>query len=142
MSEDVYLDQINIVVRDIEKSAAFYARLGLKVGDESPPEWQPHHREAPTEGADLGLDSAAFTAQWNQGWPGGSGLVMSFRVPTRDHVDRLYADLVADGHVAQQSPYDAFWGARFAIIADPDGNAVGLMSPPDPGRQSRPVPPE
>ncbi len=37
MSEDVYLDQINIVVRDIEKSAAFYARLGLKVGDEVHP---------------------------------------------------------------------------------------------------------
>jgi uncharacterized glyoxalase superfamily protein PhnB len=28
-----------------------------------------------------------------------------------------------------QAPYDAFWGARYAIIEDPDGVAVGLMSP-------------
>ena len=36
---------------------------------------------------------------------------------------------------SQQEPYDAFWGARYAIVEDPDGNAVGLMSPIDPDRQ-------
>jgi uncharacterized glyoxalase superfamily protein PhnB len=36
----------------------------------------------------------------------------------------------------QQPPYDAFWGARYAVVSDPDGNAVGIMSPIDPDRRS------
>jgi predicted enzyme related to lactoylglutathione lyase len=28
----------------------------------------------------------------------------------------------------RQPPYDAFWGSRYAIVEDPDGNPVGLMS--------------
>jgi hypothetical protein len=34
--------------------------------------------------------------------------------------------------------YDAFWGARYAIVADPDGSDVGLMSPIDEQRQTWP----
>jgi uncharacterized glyoxalase superfamily protein PhnB len=52
-------------------------------------------------------------------------------VPDRQSVDRLYDDLTSAGHAGQQEPYDAFWGSRFAVVADPDGNAVGLMSPRD-----------
>jgi predicted enzyme related to lactoylglutathione lyase len=37
-----------------------------------------------------------------------------------------------------QPPYDTFCGARYAILLDPDGNYVGLMSPPDPARRSAP----
>jgi uncharacterized glyoxalase superfamily protein PhnB len=45
------------------------------------------------------------------------------------------------GHAAQQEPYDAFWGARYAIVEDPSGNAVGLTSPVDEGRRTRPPDP-
>jgi hypothetical protein len=34
--------------------------------------------------------------------------------------------------------FDAFWGARYAIVADPDGNDVGLMSPIDESRRTWP----
>jgi uncharacterized glyoxalase superfamily protein PhnB len=37
-----------------------------------------------------------------------------------------------------QRPYDAFWGGRFAVVADPDGNEVGLMSPIDERRRHWP----
>jgi hypothetical protein len=33
---------------------------------------------------------------------------------------------------------DGFWGARYAVIEDPDGNAVGIMSPVNPDRRSQP----
>jgi uncharacterized glyoxalase superfamily protein PhnB len=46
-------------------------------------------------------------------------------------VDRLYAELTAGGYRGKQPPYDAFWGARYAVVADPDGIDVGLMSPID-----------
>ena len=42
------------------------------------------------------------------------------------------------GYRGLQEPVDAFWGARYAIIEDPDGIAVGVMSPILPDRKSPP----
>lgn len=135
------LDQVNVVVRDMEAMAAFYDRLGLEL-DSGLPSWAPHHRQAAAgPGADLDLDSAAFAAVWNRGWPGGTGVVLGFRVPTRNDVDELFALLTAAGHPGQQPPYDAFWGARYAVVTDPDGNGVGLMSPAGPAFRSPPPAP-
>ncbi len=136
------LDQLNIVVRDMDAAVDFYRRLGIEI-PETLPEWQAHHRTADIGGeVDLELDSTAFTPEWDAGWPKSQpGVVVGFRVATREDVDDLYEELTGDGHVGQQAPYDAFWGARYAIVEDPSGNAVGLMSPVDPARRSRPPPP-
>src|SRR3954451_6881607 len=138
MPEGVYLDQVNIVVNNMDAMAAFYEKLGLEVSDGGMPEWAPHHRDARTPGVNVDLDSEQFASEWNQGWPGGIGVVLGFRVPTREHVDQLFGELTSDGHKPQQEPYDAFWGARFAVVSDPDGNAVALMSPSDPAFRSQP----
>ena len=137
------LDQINIVVRDMDAMSEFYGRLGLQI-DAASPEWAAHHRsDAGDDGGpvDFDLDSQEFARVWNEGWPGGPGVVLTFRVESRDAVDRLYHDLANAGYQSQQSPYDTFWGARFAVVADPDGNSVGLMSHADPGRATTPPSP-
>ncbi|MGH9211315.1 MAG: VOC family protein [Acidimicrobiales bacterium] len=136
------LDQVNLIVRDMDAMVAFYRRLGLKI-DDAPAPWDRHHRTAgPGEGLDLDLDSGQFAAMWNRGWPeGGAGAVIGFRLPDREAVDRVYKDLAGAGYTGQQPPYDAFWGARYAIVEDPDGNSVGLMSPADPERRTRPPAP-
>ena len=134
-------DGINLVVGDMDASVAFYRLLGLTVPD-AEPDWQQHHRNVELDGGSLDLDSIVFARQWNRGWPGdatavrGAVGVIGLRVATRDDVDALFACVVAAGHRAQQPPYDAFWGARYAVVEDPDGNAVGLMSPSDPGKRS------
>ena len=134
------LNQLNLVVRDMEASAAFYRRLGLEIEDSGP-----DHRTAPNAGAfDFDLDSRSFAKIWNSATPdtpGMSSVVIGFGVTSREEVDRLYAELTAAGYRGQQRPYDAFWGARYAIVEDPDGNPVGLMSPSDPGRRSWPPKP-
>ena len=38
-------------------------------------------------------------------------------------VDVAYGDLTEAGYAGQQPPFDAFWGARYAVVTDPDGNA-------------------
>jgi uncharacterized glyoxalase superfamily protein PhnB len=63
---------------------------------------------------------------------------MGFAVPSRVAVDELYAELTAHGASGRQKPYDAFWGSRYAIVADPDGNEVGLMSQRDDSMRSDP----
>jgi catechol 2,3-dioxygenase-like lactoylglutathione lyase family enzyme len=135
----IRLDQVNLVVRDVEASRAFYARLGLDFGDERDPVWAAHHVSALAgENAppvDVDLDSETFATKWDEGWPGGAGIVLGFKVDTREEVDELVAALAAAGATVQQHPYDAFWGARYAVVSDPDGNGVGIMSPIDPGQR-------
>lgn len=130
-------DQFNLVVSDVEASVAFCRRLGLTIGD-SDAAFQPHHRSARlTGGIDLEIDSVEFARHWDKGWRGGMG-VIGFKVESRQRVDEIYADLIAAGYRGQQDPFDAFWGARYAVVEDPDGNAVGIMSPADPDRRSAP----
>ena len=45
------------------------------------------------------------------------------------------------GYEGAQPPYDAFWGARYAVLVDPDGNHVGLMSPSEDARKYWPPKP-
>lgn len=135
------LEQVNIVAGDVDAAAAFYRRLGVEIED-GPPEWAAHHRNGRGAGADVDVDSEAFAAVWNEGWPGGTGLVLGFRVDSRDDVDRLYDELTGAGHVGQQPPWDAFWGSRFAVVTDPAGNAVALMSPADAAHRSPVDPPD
>jgi catechol 2,3-dioxygenase-like lactoylglutathione lyase family enzyme len=139
------LDQLNLVVRDMEATLAFYRRLGLHIPDTSV--WRAaggaHHVEVTMpNGLHLEFDSAALSRRYNAGWrepaAGDGRAVIGFKLPSRAAVDERYADLTRGGYTGRQSPYDAFWGARYAIVADPDGNDVGLMSPIDPTRKSAP----
>ena len=57
---------------------------------------------------------------------------------SREAVDARYAELAGAGHKGLQPPYDTFWGARYAIVEDPDGRHVGIMSPIDPERRTAP----
>lgn len=135
----IHLDQVNLIVRDVAASRIFYSRLGLDFGDEPDAVWDAHHVSA-VQGEhapiDVDLDSTTFAQKWDRGWPGGSGVVFGFKVDARQDVDALVATLAADGVPVQQEPFDAFWGARYAVVSDPDGNGVGIMSPVDPALRS------
>ena len=140
------LDQLNLVVADMERSIAFYRALGLDIPDDAV--WRTdtgaHHvvMKMP-DGFELALDSVPLAETYNAGWRAfrgeGNRTVMSFRYADAAEVDATYEKLVGLGHESAQPPYYTFWGSRYAIVADPDGNHVGLMSPPD--RAHRGVPP-
>jgi predicted enzyme related to lactoylglutathione lyase len=136
------LNQINLVVRDMDAMIRFYEKLGVEIAPAAAP-WDRHHRTLSNpDGIDFDLDSTGFAGQWNEGWaPGRTGPVIGFRIASREAVDALYADLSSSGYAGQQPPYDAFWGARYAVVSDPEGNSVGLMSPIDPARRSTPPTP-
>jgi uncharacterized glyoxalase superfamily protein PhnB len=129
-AERPVLDQINLVVGDMDASLAFYRRLGVDIPSRDP-KWDAHHRSAHVAGGlDFDFDSAEFARDWNEG-SRGPACVIGFKLSSSEAVDALYTDLTGAGYVGQQPPYDAFWGSRYAIVADPDGNAVGLMGPTD-----------
>jgi predicted lactoylglutathione lyase len=139
------LGQINIVVRDMRTSLAFYRLLGLSINEIPIPEWAPHHASAVTSnGVQIEFDSLAFAKQWNPVLDEaklGSATLPFFHVATREDVDRLHARVTAAGYRSQKAPEDAFWGARYAILEDPDGNAVGIMSAIDESKRRPPPQP-
>lgn len=134
------LSQINLAVSDLAASVEFYRRLGLQA------QVTPDARHAALHLANgflLELDTTDFVPSWNSGYDGttGGSTVIGFSLPARQAVDDLYASLTDAGYQGSQPPWDAFWGARYAIVCDPDGNGVGLMSPVDEDHKSWPPTP-
>ena len=131
---------VNVVVGDMSASVEFYRRLGVAVpdGDDAT---GAHVQLRMPSGFSLELDTAASVRLWHAAWrtdPESVAVVIGFSFPTRGQVDERYAELTAAGFKGRQPPFDAFWGARYAIVADPDGNDVGLMSTVDESRRSWP----
>ena len=144
MTNRPVLTQLNLVTRDTDASVAFYRALGLEIPDAAVAAAGGHHVEVPMAGGiALDLDSPTLASAYNAGFDAAAGrghAVIGFSVESRSEVDEIYARLVAAGHRGMQEPHDAFWGARYAIVEDPDGNHVGLMSPVDDARRGAPPP--
>lgn len=140
MSDDhPILDQVNLVTGDLPASVRFYRMLGVEIPD-TRPGWNEHHRTAEfgaDEVVDFDIDSTGFTAHWGSEAIA-SGPLLSFRFETREAVDRRYAELTGAGYRGLREPYDAFFGSRFAVVEDPGGVAVGLMSAPSEAHRSAP----
>lgn len=142
-------DQVNVVVRDMDATLAFYRAVGLDApehGEEWPPGSGAQHVNVKfPNGVRLEFDNVPMANIWHAGRRErghGSQVVLGISLPSREAVDERYAELTAAGYVGSQPPYDAFWGARYAIVEDPDGNDVGLMSPIDAHRKFVPPPAE
>jgi catechol 2,3-dioxygenase-like lactoylglutathione lyase family enzyme len=121
------LDFIGIVVEDMERSLAFYRRLGLDV-----PESGEGHVEATLpSGLRVGWDTIEVIKSFDPEWEprsGGQQIGLAFLCDSPAEVDAVYAELAADGH-GHREPWDAFWGQRYAQVNDPDGNVLDLFAP-------------
>jgi uncharacterized glyoxalase superfamily protein PhnB len=136
---------MNLVAHDLNATIAFYRKLGMSIPDDKI--WHtgsgPHHVDGIHANSNVGFDfdSQQLAKAYNAGHGAdspGNKTVLGFSVGSREDVDELYSELVGAGYQSRQEPYDAFWGARYAVIVDPDGREVGLMSPLDPARRSAP----
>ncbi|WP_040781118.1 VOC family protein [Nocardia pneumoniae] len=123
------LDVIGIVVTDVAASVAFYRRLGLDFP--SGAEQEGHVEAALPHGLRLTLDTEAVIRSFHAEWTpptGGGRLGIAFRCADPAEVDAVYADLVDAGYHGELKPWDAFWGQRYAVVHDPDGNGVDLYA--------------
>ena len=133
------LHMLNVVTADLAASLDFYRRVGVHVPEVG--DGDVHVELRQPGGFSLEIDAAGSARIWHAGYradPDGARVVLGFRLPSSEAVDARYADLTAAGYAGRQPPFDAFWGARYAIVADPDGNDVGLMGPMDEARRSWP----
>jgi catechol 2,3-dioxygenase-like lactoylglutathione lyase family enzyme len=134
------LTQLNLMTRDMRASLEFYRRLGVEDASQQAEEGS-HAELSMPGGLTVELDTAESARTWHAGVradPASGRVVIGFSLPSREAVDACYAELTAAGYPGRQAPFDAFWGGRYAIVADPDGNDVGLMSPIDESKRSWP----
>lgn len=125
-----HLNVIEIVVTDMGRSLVFYRRLGLDIPADSDDE--PHVEADLPGGIRLAFHTVETIRSFDESWSpptGGHGLALGFACDGPADVDRSYADLVGTGETAHLPPWDAFWGMRYAVLRDPDGNTVDLFAP-------------
>ncbi|WP_181767479.1 VOC family protein [Streptomyces albidus (ex Kaewkla and Franco 2022)] len=123
-------DLIGLVTADMPASLAFYRRLGLDIPADA--DSQPHVEASLPGGLRIAWDTEetiqSFDPGWNPGPRGGGRLGLAFLCDSPAAVDELYAELTGAGHEGHKEPWDAFWGQRYAVVADPDGNGVDLFA--------------
>jgi catechol 2,3-dioxygenase-like lactoylglutathione lyase family enzyme len=125
---DLQLDLVGIVVRDMGASLEFYRRLGLDIPEGA--EDEPHAEATTPSGLRVAWDTAELIEQIDPTWTepsGGHRIALAFLCPSPAQVDAKYGELAALGH-GHKEPWDAFWGQRYAIVKDPDGNAIDLFA--------------
>jgi catechol 2,3-dioxygenase-like lactoylglutathione lyase family enzyme len=123
------LDVIGLVVSDMATSLAFYRRLGLDIpaGADS----EPHVEVALPGGLRLAFDTVDTIRSFDPDWTapaGGSRVSLAFRCADAAEVDHWYAELTGAGHHGHLPAWDAFWGQRYAVLHDPDGNGIDLFA--------------
>jgi catechol 2,3-dioxygenase-like lactoylglutathione lyase family enzyme len=126
------LDVVGVIVNDMARSLAFYRRLGLDVPAEA--DTEPHVELALPGGIRVTWDTVdtirSFDPDYEQPAEGAASNVgLAFRLDTPAEVDAVYAALVAAGYDGHLTPWDAFWGQRYAQVHDPDGTHVDLFAP-------------
>lgn len=123
------LDLIGLVVQDLSRSLAFYRAVGLALPPEA--DRQPHVELTVAGGLRLAWDTVETIRSFDPDWSPatGSRVSLAFRLDSPAEVDGLYERLVGLGYHGHKAPWDAFWGQRYAIVHDPDGNGVDLFAP-------------
>jgi catechol 2,3-dioxygenase-like lactoylglutathione lyase family enzyme len=122
-------DLLGIIVKDMAKSLAFYRLLGLEIPPEADSEG---HVEVRTPGGfRLAWDSLEVIKSFNDHWnehPTGHRMGFAFLCDSAAEVDALYQAVTAAGYQSHKEPWDAFWGQRYAVVVDPDGNLIDLFA--------------
>jgi catechol 2,3-dioxygenase-like lactoylglutathione lyase family enzyme len=123
------MNAIDILVSDLDATIGFYRHLGLEFAFD--PNMPDHAACDLPSGLHLMLDTEELRGKTLPGWTrptGGPRNFLAFEFPDPAAVDAKYAELTAAGYRGLQEPWDAFWGMRYATVADPDGNGVDLYA--------------
>ena len=123
------LDALGVASSDLSKTVRFYSLLGF---DFPAFDADAQHVEGRTEegGTRLMIDSAELMESIMGAKPQPSNH-SSFAVLCVDAagVDEAVEAVREAGFKVAKEPWDAFWGQRYAMVADPDGYTVDLFAP-------------
>ncbi|HEU5347591.1 MAG TPA: VOC family protein [Ktedonobacterales bacterium] len=125
----VHPDMVGMVVRDIAASLRFYRLLELVVPDGF--EEEPHVEVITPNGYRIAWDTVEMMKGIYPDFvenPVGQRISLAFKCDSPAEVDALHERIVAAGYTSYKAPWDAFWGQRYAVVVDPDGNHVEIFA--------------
>ncbi|WP_336296603.1 VOC family protein [Bacillus pinisoli] len=123
----IKLDMVGIVVNDMKISLEFYRTLGFDIPLQADLE---QHVEIEQDGVRFAFDTVEI-AKMVYGellTPVGHRVELAFKCNNAEELNKLYNKIVENGYEIHREPWDAFWGQRYAVIVDPDGNLVSLFA--------------
>lgn len=123
----IKLDMIGIVVKDMKQALDFYRVLGFEIPEKANEE---PHAEIEQAGFRLAFDTQEIAKGVYGSWeePHGHRVELAFKCDSSDALDELYTKIIQSGYDGYREPWDAFWGQRYAIVKDPDGNLISLFA--------------
>ncbi len=123
------LNAFGILCVDLAASLSFYRTLGVPFSDYNPEEG--HYEADLGGGIRLMLDSHDIARSFIEDFtePHGNDLItLAVELGSAAEVDQTFDQIAAAGYRLVRQPFDAFWGQRYATVADPDGNQVDLYA--------------
>jgi uncharacterized glyoxalase superfamily protein PhnB len=120
-------EYIGMTVKDMAATLRFYRLTGMDIPEGVESE---DHVEVAVGGFRVAWDTEALIRQIEPGWerPNGQSMGFGFLCDSPAEVDALYQKAVDAGYEGYKAPWDAFWGQRYAVVTDPDGNHVDLFA--------------
>lgn len=123
------LNALGILGSNIEASLRLYRMVGVPFPDFDPNEG--HYDADLGDGMRLMLDThevaLSFIDDFTQ--PKGNDVITpTVECDSPEAVDEAYPNITSAGFTGVREPFDAFWGQRYATIADPDHNPVDLYA--------------
>jgi catechol 2,3-dioxygenase-like lactoylglutathione lyase family enzyme len=119
---------VGMVVEDMGRALAFYRLLGLAIPEGQ--EGEAFVEVTTPNGYRLSWNKAEMVRGIDPTWTkpiGGPGVSLAFMCDSPAEVDATFRALIDSGlGAAHLEPWDAFWGMRYAVVRDPDGNSVDL----------------
>ncbi len=111
----------------MKASLEFYRVLGLEIPEEMN---EDQHVEVNQEGFRLAFDKQETAKEVYGSWEQQSGhrIELAFVCENEVLLNELYKKIIDHGYVGHREPWDAFWGQRYAIVQDPDGNLISLFA--------------
>ena len=122
------IDAIGVTSRNIAETARFYAFLGFAFPNIEP---DTKHLEAITADGDVRLmidDRDLMTMIMGNEPTPPSHASFAVLCESPAAVDQAVAKVRDAGFPVLKTPWDADWGQRYAIVADPDGYTVDLFA--------------
>ncbi|MEP7291265.1 MAG: VOC family protein [Chloroflexota bacterium] len=121
-------DALGIVARNMAETLKFYRLLGLDIPASD--DGEPHVDFVTPGGFRLMWDTEELAKSLTPDWvePAGHRMGLAFKCENAAEVNTLYEQVVQNGYHGYKAPWDAFWGQRYAVVTDPNGNHVDLFA--------------
>ncbi|MGP7819335.1 VOC family protein [Niallia sp. 01092] len=128
------LDMVGLKVKNMARSLMFYQALGFDILAGGPDE---PYAELKNDGVRISLNLLDMLTEVYQvsladvQEPIGTVIPkveLAFIMDEVKSVDKKCQELKEQGYEIYCEPWDAFWGQRYAIIKDPDGNLLSIFA--------------